>query len=833
MVTDGQVRKLFRDLKAEQRLAVAARRADMDEKTARKYRTLDSLPSSLKRPRTYRTRKDPLAELWPKVQARLEAEPRLHAKTLFDWLVKEHPGRLSRSQRRTLERRVRHWRATAGKARTVMFSQVHHAGDLAASDFTSMNALGVTILGQRFEHMLYHFVLTYSNWESVTLCMSESFEALSDGLQNALWELGGVPRRHRSDSLSAAVNNLSAKREFQTRYRGLLEHYGLAGERINVRQPHENGDSESSHGHFKTAVDQALLLRGTRDFGSRDAYRRFLQEVVATRNATRQPRHAAELAVLRDLPAQRLDSCLRLPVCVDSGSLIHIHRNTYSVHSRLIGEKVETRLHADRVEIWYAGTKVDTLPRLVGRDKHAIHYRHIIDQLVRKPGALDNYRYREDLFPTSRFRMAYDRLCDEHVPDVARRAYLRILQHAAHDSESAVDDALRCLLTQAPPLSAEAVIALARNSTQLPAPTEVTVEAPDLRSFDDLLQHKEVYCVEAAYVQAGAVGDGALESPVLVADATGDAGDDQPEFPARVDGAAGHGLLESPACDADAEGCGDSAVERPAQGAALADVPRAVPDPGGAGDAGRTELPPLPGGIGQSRMPNAEPQPRPTPVAQLTFVARQDVGAILVVACALASDQATTKPARGDLSGPTREPAGVRQTGFGEDAFARGVGGTTGPTRPFGAVHHVQLIGAGTADGQTRPETGTLHQTSGRLRSPDHRRLGLCATEPRGDGGAVHVAGGTLRARQRPLDQQSALLAMGTDLQGPDDHRGGHRSLGASQRDHRVEHSQLPLGDRQEHAENLRRGDAFAGRSLIPGKCHFPPGLLIVAKGEI
>src|ERR1700677_2114221 len=142
MVTDGQVRKLFQDLRSERPLAVAARRAGMDEKTARKYRTLGNLPSSQKQPRTYRTRKDPLAELWQKVQQRLEAEPRLQAKTLFDWLLKEHPGQLSQSQRRTFERRVRRWRATAGKARTVMFSQVHHAGDLAASDFTSMHTLG-------------------------------------------------------------------------------------------------------------------------------------------------------------------------------------------------------------------------------------------------------------------------------------------------------------------------------------------------------------------------------------------------------------------------------------------------------------------------------------------------------------------------------------------------------------------------------------------------------------------------------------------------------------------------------------------------------------------
>jgi hypothetical protein len=819
MVTDGQVRKLFQDLESEKFLAVAARRAGMDEKTARKYRILGTLPSSLKRPRTYRTRKDPLAEVWQKVQQRLEAEPRLHAKTLFDWLLKEYPGQLSQSHRRTFERRVQRWRATAGKARTVMFSQVHHAGDLAASDFTSMNTLGVTILGKRFEHMVYHFVLTYSNWEAVTICASESFEALSDGLQNALWELGGVPRRHRSDSLSAAVNNLSAKREFQTRYRGLLNHYGLAGERINVRQPHENGDSESSHGHFKTAVDQALHLRGSRDFTGRDAYWCFLQEVVATRNAPRRQRHAEELAVLGPLPAQRQDSCLRLPVRVDTGSLIHIHRNTYSVHSRLIGQEVEARLFADRVEIWYAGTQVDTLPRLVGRDKHAINYRHIIDQLVRKPGAFDNYRYREDLFPNSRFRMAYDRLQDEHAPDVARRAYLRILQHAAHDSESAVDDALRWLLAQEQPLSAEAVIAMARLSTQLPAATDICVEAPDLNSFDDLLEHKEVYRVEESYARADAVGDGQPQCSVLDHVAAGD-----PD-----------GLHESigPAFVASAVGRSDSAVERTTQGSAVADIPRTVPDTGRAGDTGRLELPPISGGTGQSRMPNAEPQPGPAPVAQLALVAGQDVGAIPMVASAVASGEATTESARRDLPGPTRELAGVRQTGFWKDTLVGGAWGATGPARPLGAVCAMQLVGSGAAGSQTRIETGTLHQTTGGLRGFDHRRLGLCAAKPRGDGSAVHVVGGTLRARQRSLDQQSAVFAVGADLQGPDDNRRGHRSLGASQRNYRVEHYQLPLGNRQENTQKSSRGDPLVDCSLILDKCQTPPGILIVAKEEI
>src|SRR6478672_4713080 len=247
MVTDAQVRKLFRELHSGTPLATAARRADMDDKTARKYRTRGTLPSTNKAPRTYRTRIDPFASVWDAVAARLVNEPRLTAKTLFAWVKTEHPGQFDDTHRRTFERRVRQWKATHGSACDVKFQQVHHVGDLATSDFTSMNSLAVTIQGQPFDHLAYHFVLSYSNWESITLCASESFEALCDGIQNALWELGGAPQRHRSDSLSAAVNNLSSRREFHTRYRQLLEHYGLAGQRINVRQPHENGDNESAH----------------------------------------------------------------------------------------------------------------------------------------------------------------------------------------------------------------------------------------------------------------------------------------------------------------------------------------------------------------------------------------------------------------------------------------------------------------------------------------------------------------------------------------------------------------------------------------------------------
>src|SRR5439155_2408263 len=185
------------------------------------------------------------------VHGQLEANPDLQSKTLFAWLQRQYPGKFQDGQLRSFQRGVKAWRATAGPAKEVFFSQVHEPGRLGASDFTHMTSLSVTIAGQSFEHLVYHFVLTYSNWESATICFSESFESLSEGLQNALWELDGVPARHRTDRLSAAVNNLSDRKEFTARYESLLAHYGLEMEKINARQAHENGDAEQSHRRFK------------------------------------------------------------------------------------------------------------------------------------------------------------------------------------------------------------------------------------------------------------------------------------------------------------------------------------------------------------------------------------------------------------------------------------------------------------------------------------------------------------------------------------------------------------------------------------------------------
>jgi hypothetical protein len=492
MVTDRQVRHLRKLLLAGETLSRAAWKTGMDRKTARKYRD-GKLPSERVTEHTWRTREDPFAAVWEEVHEQLDANPGLQGKTLFEWLQRKYPGQYDNGQLRTFQRGVKRWRATQGPQKEVFFSQVHYPGRLGASDFTSMNGLGVTIGRQPFDHLLYHFVLTYSNWEWATICFSESFESFSEGLQEALWQLGGVPDRHRSDRLSAAVNNLSDRREFTARYRALLDHYRLKAEKTNPESGHENGDVESAHRHFKETVDQALMLRGSRDFESREEYAAFLRNLLSQKNAGRRKRFDEERGVLNPLPPRRLESFTRVHVQVTRGSLIRVRKNVYSVHSRLIGEQVDVRIYSDHLEVWYGQQRMDTLPRLRGSKKHHINYRHLIDWLVRKPGAFENYRYRDDLFPTSRFRMAYDTLGEHHASNVASREYLAILEMAARTNETAVDDALRFLIANTEKISAEQVQQLIAQQETIPSITDVAVDEPDLGSFDWLLDDKEFF----------------------------------------------------------------------------------------------------------------------------------------------------------------------------------------------------------------------------------------------------------------------------------------------------------------------------------------------------
>jgi hypothetical protein len=475
----------------EKTLSLAAAKAGMDEKTARKYGRLGKLPSELKVEHRWRTRPDPYAEVWEEMSCFLNTNPGLEAKTMFMELQRKYPGKFQDGQLRTLQRRVKTWRALEGPPKEVFFSQEYRPGELCASDFTSMNELNVTIQGQSFDHLVYHFVLPYSNWENGTICFSESFESLSEGFQNGLWKLGGVPKGHRTDQLSAAVHKDIHPDNFTRRYQGLLDHYGLQGHRTNAGSPHENGDVEQSHHRFKVAMDQALMLRGNRDFEGRRAYNDFLEKLLEQLNAGRQDRLAEELKHLGRLPQKRLEAYKRVDVRVSQGSTIRVNHNVYSVDSRLIGEQVKVRLYAEELQVWYAQRQVDTLPRLRGESKHRIQYRHIIDWLVRKPGAFENYRYREDLFPTIRFRIAYDSLQQAFAPARAGKEYLRILQYAAGFSEVAVDSALGHLIREGELTILEAIEYVLFSELE-PELTEVRIDPVDLGSYDCLLEAEEV-----------------------------------------------------------------------------------------------------------------------------------------------------------------------------------------------------------------------------------------------------------------------------------------------------------------------------------------------------
>jgi hypothetical protein len=354
-----------------------------------------------------------------------------------------------------------------------------------------MNSLGVTIEGAPFPHLVYHFVLTYSNWGSGTVCFSESFESLSVGMQNALWELGGVPVAHQTDRLSAAVNKVDHPEEFTAAYRAVLAHYGLEGHKGQAGKANENGDVEQRHHRFKIAVDQALLLRGSRNFPDRESYETFLGEIFAQLNAGRSNRFSEEIRVLRRLSQHRLDAFKRIAVRVRPGSTIRVQHNVYSVHRRLIGEMVDVRIHPEHLEVRYAQRIVEKLLRLRGTGKHRVDYRHIIEWLVRKPGAFANYRYLSDLFPSSRFRMSYDALKAD-VGSRADKEYLKILELSAKEGESVVEWVLRLLLEAEQPIAVNVVKDLVRyyaNESQELA--DVDVEEVDLNGYDSLLEGEQ------------------------------------------------------------------------------------------------------------------------------------------------------------------------------------------------------------------------------------------------------------------------------------------------------------------------------------------------------
>ena len=487
-VTDAQVRKLMEEKNKHGKTGRAAMIAGMDRKTARKYLNSGELPSKIqKRERYYRTRLDPFAEDWPLVKGMLKDAPALEGQILFDWLVGRNPGRYEPGQVRTFQRKIKHWRATEGPDKEVFFAQEHVPGEAMQMDFTNCNALKITICGELFEHLICHCVLPFSNWEWGTVCLSESLMAVRRGVQCSIFRLGKVPKFTQSDNLSAATHDLgSSKRSFNEDYKDFIEHFGMTPRKIAVRKANQNGDVESLNNTLKRRLKQHLILRGSRDFESVEAYEAWVQEVMSKTNELRCKKVAEELALMKELSVNRLREHRVESIRVTRESTIHVMRNTYSVPSRLKGERVKVHVYDDRVEVFYGGKKQLTIERLLGRGKHDINYRHIIWSLVRKPGAFQRYRYRKDMFPSQTFREAYDTLC-EHIGSgyEADMEYLRILHRAAAVSEEDVETALELLLSAGEVPLADTVKEMVQ--PREPEVPEMDVYKADLSDYDKLL----------------------------------------------------------------------------------------------------------------------------------------------------------------------------------------------------------------------------------------------------------------------------------------------------------------------------------------------------------
>lgn len=493
--TNQQVIRL-RQMSYKYNKEISAAKSGMTTKTARSYLLSNQLPSERKKPRNWKTRSNIFEPIWSEIEDMLSKSPKLQAKTILEAFVSKDSERYNNSHERTLQRLIRNWRATSGSDKEVIFNQHLKPGMQSQSDYTVMNDIGVLIAGERFDHLLFHFMLPYSLWEYASICYSESFESLSKGYDDAVWALGCVAPEHRTDNLTAATFAAGGKRVFTRNWQEVMEHYGVVPSRNNPGVSHENGSVEKSNDLLKNAIRQQLMLRGSSNFSDRQQYEQFINQLIASRNSKRAIKFEEELLLLKSLPNKKYYAPLIIEATVSRFSTVRLLKVTYSVPSRLIGYKLRAYIYHNEIKVYYEQTLVQTMPQIKAGGEASINYRHIIRSLVRKPGAFANYYYREHLFPSSVFRTAHDMLI-KYYPLNGTKQYLQILQLAAIGSENEVQIALELLIAnnKIPIFTEVQELLEASDKTKNSSIPEVNVTAPSLRCYDLLLNvsMREVY----------------------------------------------------------------------------------------------------------------------------------------------------------------------------------------------------------------------------------------------------------------------------------------------------------------------------------------------------
>ncbi len=490
-ITDLQVNK-YKALRGEHSQEAAAAKTGISVASARRVESALVLPSQ-RPPRHWRTRADPLAEVWnSEVVPMLEGAPSLMAVTLLEELQRRHPDRFGDAVLRTLQRRVGQWRAEHGQEREIYFAQEHPPGRLGLSDFTVADELDISLGGLAFPHRLYQFALAHSGWRHVRVVLGgESFQSLATGLQEALWMAGGVPEEHRTDSLSAAFNNLAEREELTTRYHALCEHYGLRPTRNNTGVSHENGAIEARQGSLKKGLDQALLLRGSREFADLAVYEQFVAETVRRLNARCARAWEAERACLKPLPARRTTDFEEIDARVSKFGVFSAKSVLYSVPSRLAGHRLKVRLHSTHLDAWLGGVKVFQCERLhaSAADRHPrqIDWRHMLPSLKRKPGAFARWVLRDAMFPRSEYAQAWERISAKLPERAACRLMVELLDLA--DRANVVAELAGVLVTLQAHDELPDIDALReRFAPRPPTMPDVQVELPSTAVYDELLE---------------------------------------------------------------------------------------------------------------------------------------------------------------------------------------------------------------------------------------------------------------------------------------------------------------------------------------------------------
>jgi len=491
-ITDHQVHKFKQHRKSLSQVAAAAKVA-ISERSARRVEQSDCLPSQ--RPeRHWRTREDPLVDVWDaEVVPLLRADPLLNGVTLFEELQRRHPGSFSPGVLRTLQRRIRQWRVLYGPEREIYFAQEHPPGHMALSDFTVADELQVVVGTQAFPHLIDQFVLAHSGWRHAQIILGgESFASLASALQTALWRLGGVPAEHRTDSLSAAFKNLAreAVDDITRRYEDLCTHYSMAASRCNPGQSHENGSVESRHGSLKMALDQALRLRGSRQFDDLQAYDDFIQDIVNRMNQRVSKAARAEIAVLKPLPLRKTSEYEELPARVSKYAVFTVKKALYSAPSQLVGHRIMVRQYPAHIEVWQGGQCIIQRPRAVlrpGRTRPShIDYRDLVGALKMKPGAFARWTLRDEVFPREVYRLTWERLSQRCPERQACKMIVGLLVLAAEGHEAQVAAMLQQHIDRDElPDVQDLTERLKPRATEMP---DVNIELPGLADYDQLLE---------------------------------------------------------------------------------------------------------------------------------------------------------------------------------------------------------------------------------------------------------------------------------------------------------------------------------------------------------